>query len=191
MVEIAVHHDGFDPLAHQPDETACDRGEMRAWTYHIALSGEPARVVGWPVEARARQHPGLVHQVVELGLDPAVPTDRVDGTLGAGPPRRSTALPVAREYVRAGRGRLQAIEGSRHANDQCSQSGGSGGKVMGSRCSSASAAPDAGMMRLETALVELRMEVGATIGAVFLLPPEERVLRLAVHCGASWQIAAP
>jgi PAS domain-containing protein len=66
-----------------------------------------------------------------------------------------------------------------------------GVKIMRSRRSPASAAPDTGMKRLETALVELMLEVGATIGAVFLLPAEERMLRLAVLCGAPQQIAAP
>lgn len=62
---------------------------------------------------------------------------------------------------------------------------------MGSRRSPASAAPDTGMERLETALVELMLEVDASIGALFLLPAGERVLRLAVLCGAPQQIAAP
>ncbi|MEO3828830.1 SpoIIE family protein phosphatase [Actinomadura sp. B10D3] len=62
---------------------------------------------------------------------------------------------------------------------------------MGSQRSRASAAPDTGIERLETALVELMMEVDASIGAVFLLPAGERVLRMAVLCGAPHQIAAP
>lgn len=62
---------------------------------------------------------------------------------------------------------------------------------MGSRRSRASAAPDTGMERLKTALVELMLDVDASIGAVFLLPAGERVLRLAVLCGAPQQIAAP
>ncbi|MFA1538182.1 SpoIIE family protein phosphatase [Actinomadura monticuli] len=47
------------------------------------------------------------------------------------------------------------------------------------------------MMRLETALAELMLEVGASIGGVFLLPVGERTLRLGVLCGASQEIAAP
>jgi PAS domain-containing protein len=47
------------------------------------------------------------------------------------------------------------------------------------------------MARLETALVDVLLEVGASIGAMFLLPAGERVLRLAVLCGAPQQIAAP
>jgi len=59
------------------------------------------------------------------------------------------------------------------------------------RRSPAGAAPDTGMMRLETALAELMLEVGASIGGVFLLPVGERALRLGVLCGASQEIAAP
>ncbi|MGI5328829.1 SpoIIE family protein phosphatase [Actinomadura nitritigenes] len=62
---------------------------------------------------------------------------------------------------------------------------------MGSRRSPASAGPDHGMERLGSALVELMLDVGASIGAVFLLPAGERVLRLSVLCGAPQQIAAP
>lgn len=62
---------------------------------------------------------------------------------------------------------------------------------MGSRRSPASAAPDTGMERLETALVEVMLEVDASAGALFLLPAGERVLRLAVLCGAPQEIAAP
>lgn len=66
-----------------------------------------------------------------------------------------------------------------------------GVETMGSRRSRASAAPDTGIKRLETALVELMLEVDASIGALFLRPAGERALRLAVLCGASQQIAAP
>lgn len=66
-----------------------------------------------------------------------------------------------------------------------------GVETMGSRRSRASAAPDTGLKRLETALVELMLEVDASIAALFLRPAGERVLRLAVLCGASQQIAAP
>ncbi|MFC5801874.1 SpoIIE family protein phosphatase [Streptomyces formicae] len=48
-----------------------------------------------------------------------------------------------------------------------------------------------GLERLAGPLRCAVQEVGATAGFIFLLPPGERVVRLAMVTGASWRIAAP
>ncbi|MEV7995838.1 SpoIIE family protein phosphatase [Streptomyces sp. NPDC086077] len=45
--------------------------------------------------------------------------------------------------------------------------------------------------RLETFMAEVMRETGASIGLLYLLPPGERMLRLALMCGVSHEIAAP
>ncbi|MEU8344312.1 SpoIIE family protein phosphatase [Spirillospora sp. NPDC048832] len=62
---------------------------------------------------------------------------------------------------------------------------------MRSRRVPSAAAPDAALERLGAALVEVMSQVGASVGGAFLLPAQERVLRLAVVCGATLQIVAP
>jgi PAS domain-containing protein len=52
--------------------------------------------------------------------------------------------------------------------------------------------PDTGGLGwLEAAFGRLMRSTGASLGVVYLLPPEERVLRLAVVSGASWTLVAP
>ncbi|MEV7997319.1 SpoIIE family protein phosphatase, partial [Streptomyces sp. NPDC086077] len=45
--------------------------------------------------------------------------------------------------------------------------------------------------RLEALIAQVMRETGASIALLYLLPPEERILRLALMCGVSHEIAAP
>ncbi|MFF6783348.1 SpoIIE family protein phosphatase [Streptomyces sp. NPDC012510] len=71
---------------------------------------------------------------------------------------------------------------------------------MGARSGAGEGVPEAGAVRsgrgcapevLESALLESAREIGTSVTAVYLLPPGESVLRLAVLGGVPWEISMP